>query len=227
VAVHVVFDYDGVVVDSYTGVEVFYLVDLPNMLRVSRDVAEHLLYIEYLGEAVGWLREDWWFDYIPGLTSELYDALITLYWERRIEYQKPLPGVKQLLEKLRRMGFKVWSVSYRDDIYGLKRYRIEVEGLAEYFDEIIVAGEDVRDRAEGLKQVLEKAGGEPVIYVDDKPLNLYKLWLVFRDKVTLVHHHYNARNPLYTYPWINPSGLFKTVYNLHELLQLITRYNAP
>jgi len=217
--IHIVFDYDGVLVDSYSGVEAFYRIDLRRILNIDEALVDYLLYLEYLGEAIGWLREDWWPIHIPNLTEDLYDVLITRYWERRIENQKPLPGVKPLLEKMKRMGFKLHSVSYRDDIYGLKRYRIELEEFTQILDKVIIAGEDVKDRAEGLRAVLEEAGGEPVVYVDDKPLNLYKLWLVFGDQITLVHHAFTGKH--YNYPWINPGKLFKTINNLHELLWIV------
>ncbi len=218
----IVFDIDGVLIDSYRGVEVFYKQDLPRITGINPTYTGYLLYLEMIGEAIGWLREDWWFKYIPGLDEELYDELITRYWERRIEYQTTTPGAKPILSMLRKAGVKLYSVSYRDDIYGLKKYRIMLEGLDEYFEEIIVAGEDVSSRIEGLRIVVDKEAGEEIVYVDDKPLNLYKMVKVFDDKITCIH--YGFRYGKYDFPWINPGKLFNTINNLYQLYREVVKH---
>ena len=220
--VYLVFDVDGVLIDSYRGVEVFYQKDLPKLINIDKCSVEFLLYTEYLGEAIGWLREDWWFKYIPGMNEDLFNKLITRYWERRIEFQKLLPGTKPILEKLRDMGVKLYSVSYRDDIYGLKRYRIDLEGLTSYFKQVIIAGEDVPSRIEGLKQVIREAGGDTVIYVDDKPLNLYRIKTVLGGDLVLIQ--YKFRPATYDFPWINPCSCFKTIDNLYQLYWIIREH---
>lgn len=218
----IVFDIDGVLIDSYRGVPIFYRKELPSLIGVDPDYAEYLLYMEYLGEALGLLREDWWFSEIPGLDSNTYDKLITRYWEIRIEHSRPAPGVPEVLDYLRSMGYSLYSVSYRDDIYGLKRYRIEAMGLANYFEDIIIAGEDVNSRTAGIENIMRDYNLDLLIYVDDKALNLYKIRRELSqnliDKIVLVHHgfHYEP-----FYPWFNPGKLFKTINSLHELVFLI------
>lgn len=216
----IVFDIDGVLINSYNGIEIFYREDLPQIIDLKRDYIDYLLYLEILGEAIGWLREDWWFKYIPGLTTSLYDKLITRYWERRIEYQKLMPGVKKILSMFRDSGVKLYSVSYRDDIYGLKRYRIEIEGLNKYFEEIIIAGEDVPTRVDGLKTILDKIDDE-IIYVDDKPLNLYYITTIYGDRVKCIH--YGFKYGKYLFPWINPGNLFITINNLYQLYRMVVK----
>jgi len=215
----IVFDIDGVLIDSYRGVEVFYKRDLPRITGIDPHYSDYLLYLEMIGETIGWLREDWWFKYIPGLDEELYDKLITRYWERRIEYQTTTPGAKPVLSMLKKAGVKLYSVSYRDDIYGLKKYRIMLEGLDKYFKEIIVAGEDVSSRIDGLRLVMNREADDRVIYVDDKPLNLCEIMRGLSDKIILVH--YSFKYDKYEFPWLNPGQLFTSINNLYELYKMI------
>ncbi|RLG80147.1 MAG: haloacid dehalogenase [Thermoprotei archaeon] len=217
----VVFDVDGVLLDSYRGIEEFYEVYLPRIAGVNHALSSYLVYMEYLGEAIGLLRDQWWFDAVPGLTEELYDALITKYWEVRISNTTLEPGVPEVLERMRGKGYLLFSVSYRDEIYGLKRYRLEAAGLKNLFDEVVVVGEDgVSNRCEGIKYLQAKHSLDRVVYVDDKPLNLYRISIAAGDSIVLVHYRFKH---LVEFPWKNPGRLFKEVHSLYELESLLDR----
>ncbi|WP_440059174.1 hypothetical protein ACSU1N_05145 [Thermogladius sp. 4427co] len=211
-------DYDGVLVDSYRGLPVFYLKDLPELTGISREEAEFLLYMEYVGESIGLLRDDWWFRYIQGLDEEKYDVLITRYWERRIEKSIVLPGALDFLREARRKSFILAHVGYRDDIYGLKKWRIEADGLSHYFDEIIIVGEDVSTRYQGLKILIEKYNPGRIIYVDDKAQNLYILRKMLGRKIELYKASFKS---IWDFPWTNPGHLFTEINNLSELLRIL------
>lgn len=215
----VVFDFDGVLVDSYRGIDQFYKLDLAKRVNADDQLVEYFLYIDYLCEMLGLLREDWWFKYIPGLTEELFDELITKYWERRIENQVLLPCSKYVLEELSSEGVKLFSVSFRDDIYGLKKYRIEVAGVSELFEEILVVQEDCSDYAPCIKRLLDKHSFDELLYVDDKLTNLYKLSAALGSKVTCVH--YPFLESLHGYPVVHPRSSFKTLYSLCELVNVL------
>jgi len=214
----VAFDYDGVLVDSYRGISVFYTTDLPALAGVSIDYARQLMYVEYLSEGIGLLRESIWPRYIPGYSRELFDELITRYWERRIEYSVILPGVTYALKKLRKEGIDIYHVGYMDDIYGLKEYRIEADGLAGFFKGIYIVGENTSSRASALKEILEQY--DIVVYIDDKPVNLMVIEHELRDfidRIKLVRHVFKS---VYEAPWFDPVGRHTAVRNLFELLQL-------
>ncbi|MCY0868003.1 MAG: phosphatase [Desulfurococcus sp.] len=221
-AIAVALDYDGVLVDSYKGVPVFYTEDLPSLSSVSYDYAKRLLYIEYLAEGLGLLREDIWFKFIPGLTSSMLDELISRYWERRIEYSTSLPGSRHALEKLSSMNISVYHVGYRDDIYGLKEHRIESDGFTRYFREIYVVGENTSSRLHALLEIL--GGHDVVIYVDDKPLNLAVVEAGLRDelkgRVILVKHNFK---PPYSPAWVGPHGEYIEVSNLLDVVRLVKK----
>ncbi len=214
----VAFDFDGVLVNSYRDIEDFYYNDLPRIIDIDSRLIDYIIYMEYVAEAVGWLREDWWFKTIPSLTEESYDVLITRYWEKRIGSTILNPGIAEVLEYLRKQGIKLFSVSFRDEIYGLKRYRIELSGIDRYLDGILVVGEDVGSRSEGLSLLIEEYGLDKIIYVDDKPLNLYKIYLELGDKAMLIHYAFKGR---YDFPWYNPGSLFRSINDFHELIGVV------
>jgi len=199
----VVFDIDGVLINSYNGIEYFYRRVLPQIIDIDQRLIDYLIELEYIGELTGLLREDWWFKYIPGLTEELYDKLITRYWEVRIENSKLEPGVINVLEYLANSGYRVFTVSYRDDIYGLKKYRIELMDLDKFFHEIIIVGEDFHDRVDGLKYLVKKYDLNKTFYIDDKPLNLLMIYIEMKQKPVLIHYRFKHN---IEYPWINPEG---------------------
>ncbi len=172
------FDFDGTLVDSYSC--------LP---EVWRRVGEHLglkgealeLFVEYalreedLGDARGehdigkWIRA-----VLDELELDLNfnaEAMAILYWEYRIRGTRVLPCAREVLEELKRRGCVVASVSGSDGIKSLKRRRITRSGLIVYFDDVIVAGEDVEGKGEALILLAEKYGysRENCVFIDDKP----------------------------------------------------------
>jgi putative hydrolase of the HAD superfamily len=150
-------DYDGVLVDSYNGLEKFYLEDFPAMTGHDTAFGRHLLYMEYLAEGCGLLRIDWW----PSIMDVQDDLLLNLllkYWERRIENSAILPGVFTALKMFRERNYRVIHVGFMDDIPGLKRWRLDADGLAPYFDEIIIVGEDFSSRSSWLEKSSKSSG---------------------------------------------------------------------
>ncbi|ADV65197.1 HAD family hydrolase [Desulfurococcus mucosus] len=215
----VALDYDGVLVDSYRGIPVFYIMDLPVLTGAASDYARQLLYLEYLAEGIGLLREELWPRYIPGFSLSLYDELITRYWERRMEYSHPLPGVRHALKLLMENDVDLYHVGHRDDIYGLKEHRVEVDGFSEYFKTLYIVEENTRSRLSALLEILEDY--DAVVYVDDKPVNLAVIDQglgEYRNRVTLVRNTFRSE---YDAPWMDPVGKYRAVNNLLELVRLV------
>ncbi|MCD6196571.1 MAG: HAD family hydrolase [Staphylothermus sp.] len=207
-----VFDFDGVLVDSYSSIRDFYTRILREYIDISPWEGELLYHYEILADKIGLLRENWWFELIPRITNELYDELITRYWEHRISTTSIMPGAHKVLRELGEKNVLV-SVSFRDDIYGLKKFRIEHHGFAKYFQDIIIIGEDFRTRAEAFNYIRNKYGDKQYVYIDDKIVNLWKLsrhcpW------VRLIHFYQGEDE-------INVEGIFR-INSLFELLYLFS-----
>ncbi|WP_042667603.1 phosphatase [Desulfurococcus amylolyticus] len=216
----VALDYDGVLIDSYRGIPLFYLEDFPALTGMTIDYARQLLYLEYLTESLSVLREDLWPRYIPDFSSSLFDELITRYWEKRIEYSRSLPGVKPVLNTLKNQ-VDLYHVGHRDDIYGLKTHRIYIDGFTDYFKYIYVVEENTESRLKALMEILETH--DLVIYVDDKPVNLAVIEQGLKDlreHVVLVRQVFKS---LYDTPWIDPVEKYIAINNLSELSRLIRR----
>ncbi len=207
-----VFDFDGVLVDSYNSIRDFYTRILRRYVNISSWEGELLYHYEILADKIGLLREDWWFELIPGITNELYDELITRYWEHRINTTTSIPGAHEVLKELGEKNILL-SVSFRDDIYGLKKFRIKYHGFAKYFQDIIVIGEDFRTRADAFNYLRNKYGYKQYVYIDDKIINLWKLskrcpW------IKLVHFSQGEEE-------ISVEGVVR-INNLFELLYLFS-----
>lgn len=213
-------DYDGVLVDSYFGIDEFYLRDLPDLLGVEEVFGKYLLYMEYLAEGCGLLRIDWW-PSVLNLSQDALNELLIKYWERRIENTVILPGSLKSLEAMRDDDFVIVHVGYMDDIPGLKKWRVETDGFEPYFQEIITVGEDFESRHEALDYLLRKYNPLKLIYVDDKPINLFKIDLKLgRDpRLLLVRKEFKKQ---WSFPWEDPGVKYPLVKNLSELERLAT-----
>jgi len=212
-------DYDGVLVDSYNGLERFYLEDLPAITGRDQSFGKYLLYMEYLTEGCGLLRIDWW-PSVMNIQDDLLDHLLWKYWERRIENSAILPGVFTALDIFRKRNYRIIHIGFMDDIPGLKRWRLDADGLAPYFDEIIVVGEDTPSRHEALKYLEETYENSLIVYVDDKPVNLFKInaKLGNNPRILLVRKEFKKQ---WSFPWDDPAGSYPTIKNLLELERIL------
>ncbi len=213
----VVFDIDGVLVDSYKGVPVFYTRILPEKLGIPREMGFLLYLYEMFAEGLGLLRIDWWRKKMQWIGDDELRRLLDEYWETRIKYSRLVPGAKNVLNKLREKGYIVSSVSYMDDIPGLKYRRMEMMGLVELFDDIVIAGENTGSRIEGIEEVVRRHGCDRVFYIDDKPGNLLEIknrlpWII------TVNHRYVLKHG---YSWMINVGYDYRVNNLFELVNIV------
>ena len=213
----VVFDIDGVLVDSYKGVPVFYTRILPEKLGIPREMGFLLYLYEMFAEGLGLLRIDWWRKKMQWIGDDELRRLLDEYWETRIKYSRLVPGAKTVLNKLQEKGYIVSSVSYMDDIPGLKYRRMEMMGLVELFDDIVIAGENTGSRIEGIEEVVRRHCCDRVFYVDDKPGNLLEIknrlpWVI------TVNHRYILEHG---YSWMIDVGYDYRVNNLFELVNIV------
>lgn len=213
----VVFDIDGVLIDSYKGVPVFYTRILPEKFGIPREMGFLLYLYEMFAEGLGLLRIDWWRKKIPWIKDDEMRRLLDEYWKARINYSTLIPGAKTVLNRLRGKGYVVSSVSYMDDIPGLKYRRMEIMGLVELFDDIVIVGENAGSRVEGIEEVARKRSCSRVFYVDDKPGNLLEIknrlpWVITVNHRFVVEHGYS---------WMIDVDCDYRVNNLFELVNIV------
>ncbi len=213
----VIFDIDGVLIDSYQGIKVFYQ-EISSIIKDFDKIdGEVLFYYEMYAEGLGVLRSEWWPRVMCWLSREKLDELIKIYWEYRMKYSKLMPGTEYTLQRLKEIGVFVGSVSYKDDISGLKRERIKSFGLDKYFDEIIIVGEDFPSRSSGVKYLMEKYGFKHVFYIDDKPGNLWRMKKVLPRVLTILYRFQYVPS----FPWNTPYSGDYTVHSLPEIIGIV------
>jgi len=186
------FDIDGTLIDSYSGIPLFYRELLSRREEIlgttpRDDLDLHTICrAEGMADELGLLREDWWGRILGIQDPIVFTELLLQYWNYRIEHSRLLPGATKILSGFRRSGFKVVSISYGDDILGLKRYRISLAGLEKYFDDVIVVRDDIPSRRDAFEYIMKKYRPERIIVVDDKCRVLRYISRIYKN-VTTVH----------------------------------------
>ncbi len=209
----VVFDIDGVLVDSYKGIPIFYRQVLPGLPGFTRMDGEMLYRYELYAEGLGVLRIEWWPHVMPWLGSGEIKGLLDTYWRIRHGYSRLMPGAGKILERLRGLGFVLASVSYKDDIPGLKVKRIRDFGLHKHLEDILIVDDDIPSRLEGIHILMEKYGVDHAVYVDDKPGVLWKIKHM-DNRITLVQYKFPFDEE---FPW---TGGYVADYIVHSMSEL-------
>jgi len=173
------FDFDGTLVDSYSCLPSLYE-HIAGRLGLKGEIKKMFVKKaikyedeqDYLGN---YDRKTWWpklfAEFGIELDEQTLNELLREFWKKRAEESTVIEGSREVLEFLRRKGFVTVILAGNDGQKGVKRMRIKRSGLAEYFNEIIIVGEDVRDRAEAIKIIVEKYNVNPeeIVVIDDKP----------------------------------------------------------
>lgn len=172
----IIFDFDGVLVDSYTCLPKVYTV-LANKLGVQ-DHDKHsfvnaMLLFEDIADYFNlWDRRKWW-SFLFGKDVDP-EELSRIYWSYRTRYSRVIDGVEEAIKLLRQKGFKLHMVTGCDDSIDVKLMRIRASGLDKYFDEIIVYGCSdslQKNLVDAIKSIVDRTSSK-ACYVDDKPRNL-------------------------------------------------------
>ena len=179
------FDFDGVLVDSYTSMPIIYreigekLLNLPNNQLDS--FVQEMLHGEELHD-LGLLgkRREWWPDIIRkfanGRTDIELDKIEEFFWEKRIETSKVIEGVENTLKYLRG-NFYISIMCSRDDQMNHKMKRIKKSGLDKYFNDFYIVGENISTRIEAINKVIKTKNleAEEIAVFDDKVPPLYEI----------------------------------------------------
>ncbi len=213
----VVFDIDGVLIDSYKGIPIFYRKVLPGIEGFDIVDGEMLYRYELYAEGLGVLRIDWWPRVMPWLTRGEIIGLLEEYWKVRHGLSRLMPGTYWLLEKLNREGFIVSSVSYKDDLPGYKVKRIKDFGLDSYLRDILIVDRDAPTRLEGIRFLMDTYSVNTAYYIDDKPGALWKIKHVDKRVKTILYRFPFEEE----FPWRGVNAGDYIVYSLPELYNLL------
>lgn len=175
----VAFDFDGVLADSYTCLPDVYR-KLAEHIGLKGDLREEFvkkaIMFEDKRDAIGdYDRIGWWPELLDGFgisyDERMLEELLSIYWETRIKLTKIMDGAVELLNLLKRKNAILTIVAGHDGKRSIKRRRIRESGLAGFFDDIIITGEDMRNKVEALAFLIEKyrVKREETMFIDDKP----------------------------------------------------------
>ncbi|MHA1959782.1 MAG: HAD family hydrolase [Candidatus Thorarchaeota archaeon] len=170
-----VFDFDGVLVDSYTCLPIVYR-QLAGTLGLEDDADKFVaraLYHEGLEDARGnYHRWSWW----PRLLTEFGQAhadlteLVIQFHMTRVRYTEPIEGAYELLRFLKKHEKKMVVVCGSDGETGIKEQRIDFSGFRDHFDGVYVTGESVIDREDAINTLAVEfdIDLDEMIFIDDK-----------------------------------------------------------
>jgi len=178
----VVFDFDGVLVDSYTCLRIVYS-ELATMTGVhDRELfVDAMLYFEDVMDYLGIWNRFSWFNLImkSSLVTSGIDlkSLVSTYWELRTKYSKVVNEALKVLHELSRLGIPTYIICGADGTPGLKEFRVSSSGLDKLVTDVITYGEGGRVKTlnDALGILKGRHVNEVIYYVDDKPKNLNEL----------------------------------------------------
>ena len=179
-----VFDFDGVLVDSYSKLEEVYIEALRehpaikqmNIEKVKK-LARELVELEDYHDSIRRYNR---FELIETFLStksivldeDIIRRIVEKYWAKRIEKTTVFPDVEETLKELH-VKYTLILLTDHDGKPGYKIRRVRASGLDRYFDEIIVAGEPGQPvtKRNGLLYIIDKYRVEPecIAFIDDKP----------------------------------------------------------
>lgn len=146
-------------------------------------------------------RDEWWraavMELWPGteLKPEEAGALTKRYWEIVKERSAQYPDSAPVLAELKKRGYRLAAVTDTDGTRGVKTERLRRSGLMEFFDAVVIGGEDtkkVKPDPEPFLLAASKLGLRPgeCVMVGDRPYTdirgakaagMSAIWLKRRD----------------------------------------------
>lgn len=166
------FDFDGTLVDYYSVLDKACnraSIELQRILKekgASVDVKEllNLVYnVEHRYSKTPLVnRDEWWKIILKELkinitlSREELRSITLTYWSEMMK-APPYPNVEFTLNYLKSKGYKLGIITNTDGLPSMKRRRIKESGLMEFFDLIIVAGEDTEKQKPDVEPFIKAA----------------------------------------------------------------------
>jgi len=218
----VVFDFDGVLVDSYCCLRRVYKHLREKYVNKNHDVfVDTMLYLEGITDYLGiWSRKRI-FKFIAegfGIDYKLINDLVREYWRVRTQLSLVNSDAHNVLGKIRGLGCEIYCVCGCDDTVHGKIERISYSGFQKYFKKIIIYGfkSSFNTLREALLSIINR--GDTVVYVDDKPSNLNSIADL---RIIRVLCKFRPSLPV-TFSWnekVNCEA--KVIENLNELITIL------
>ena len=187
----VVFDFDGTLVDSYTFRNLAYIhaanvlgdysevngreMDRKVMAGIISDI-ELEMSARLLYDRKVWFREAIRrYNSTPlDVPDKVLSEAVLGYWNTIIEHSFPYPGTTDLLSSLTAKGISLGLISDTDGIKGMKLERLRQSGLRDFFDAVVVSGEDTLEVKPSMQPFLKicdilRVAPEHCLYVGDNP----------------------------------------------------------
>ncbi|MFX1465899.1 MAG: HAD family hydrolase, partial [Promethearchaeota archaeon] len=108
------------------------------------------------------------------ISESTLNELTNIYWQAVSDESKLFPGVKELLTLLGEKKIKLGLMSDTDGTPGMKAQRIEEAGLVDYFDAIIIPGEDTKETKPNIQPFIKicrilGVAPENCVHIGDNP----------------------------------------------------------
>jgi HAD superfamily hydrolase (TIGR01549 family) len=187
----VVFDFDGTLVDSYTFRSLVHFqvskilvgYEKEQGLDADIEVMASILYdIEKeMTTKMAYDREAWFSEAVKRDSKQtlkvpknvLVEA-VRSYWNSIIKLSFPYPGAVDALVSLKKKSARLGLVSDTDGLEGMKRRRLKLSGIENFFGATVISGEDTKevkpDKAPFIR-VCKLLGVSPeyCVYIGDNP----------------------------------------------------------
>jgi HAD superfamily hydrolase (TIGR01549 family) len=185
----IIFDFDGTLIDSYTNRDqahkeaskllMNYLDEQDDLdqFKISKNILE---YESNMSNNRISDRNIWWKEIAqrnfgsPRIPKKVLDNISRIYWEKINDTSFLYPEIKSVLSMLKDKGVLLGLLSDTDVLKGMKMKRIENSGLKEFFDSIVIAGEDtehLKPNKEPFEKIVDLLGVDPenILNIGDNP----------------------------------------------------------
>ena len=219
-------DFDGVIVDSYSGLENVFrhlMEDIPP-LQAAGATVEKMLLLEDLMDFLGTRDRKNVYKAAFGLSDPLATLVVERYWEERMRRTVLLErNLESLVKRLSKSGVEVRIVCSQDDTVERKRQRVEKALGPWALDHLVIYGPHSEHHtvAEAVEHLLGQHSPKLAAYLDDKSMNLGTLRHLQRRGLVLLRRDFKPPFPQAT-AWNMPlpPGA-KSVKDLGEALDLL------
>jgi putative hydrolase of the HAD superfamily len=186
-----IFDFDGTLIDSFTPRTLAHGEVCEFLVRYMRNEGyepKRRLMLELISRAEKEMNEKkvydrnfWWKEVLKKYLGKVirisplvFREATYIYWETVRNKSLVYPGVENVLNSLKHKGLALGLISDTDGLEGMKSRRIGESGLREFFDAIVVAGEDIQAVKPSTKPFLRmcellEIRPEDCVFVGDNP----------------------------------------------------------
>ena len=227
----VLFDFDETLVDSFSGAKNAWketaklIQEFLEKKGIPIDLISLQNEIEQIANVMNrkreYNRDKWWEQLLrqkvgSHFTKEFVTQVTENYWEALIEGSELYSDTLAILRYLQERGYRLGLLTDTDHVKAMKWKRIKQSGLEEWFEAIVVSGEDgieMKPDPEPFHVVARRINLSPeeCVFIGDKPFLDIKGAKAAGMTTILIHRR----------PWdrsVEPDYIVETLQELQELL---------